>query len=199
MKSLVKMIVLAAIISLSGSCFAQCNVRCQAAFKFVVSHEDRNLTGVVSPEPFGGVARFGVNSHAHPEAIRAGFYRMSKLRALRYAQNLFYKQYWSKMDCDQIQDYHLAYRVADLAYNLGPIRATILLQRALNELGSNLVTKGYLGQDTIDALSNQPSSAVNVLLKVQAVGFYSRLARKHTVMRAWKAVWMARLAETEEV
>ena len=195
MKYLVKMIALFAIITLGSSCFAQCGVRCKAAFNFVVSHEDRNLTGVVSKEPFGGYARFGVNSHAHPEAVRAGFYRMSRVRALHYAQNLFYKQYWSKMFCDQIEDYRLAAKLADLAYNLGPIRATILLQRALNELGANLYAKGYFGGGTLYAVQALPSPAVNSLLKLQAAGFYTRLAKSHPVMRAWKQVWLDRLAE----
>lgn len=196
MKNLVKMIVLFAIITLGGSCFAQCDVRCKAAFNFVVSHEDRSLSGVVSREPFGGVARFGVNSHAHPEAVRAGFYRMSRTRALLYAQNLFYRGYWKPMFCDYIQDYRLAAKIVDLAYNLGPIRATILLQRALNTLGANLLDKGYFGIGTLEAVQNTSPEAIAVLVKVQAVGFYTRLARKNpTTCAKWKKVWLDRLAE----
>lgn len=198
MKSLVKMIVVLAVIALSGSCLAQCNVRCQAAFKFVVSHEDRGLTGVVTPEPFGGVARFGVNSHAHPKAITDGFYHMSRARALRYAQSMFYRGYWLKMHADEIANDRLAFRMVDLAYNLGPIRATILLQRALIQMGANyVVDKGFFGDDTTAALEAMPSPAVNALFKFQAIGFYTRLAKKYPVMRSWKAIWFARLAENE--
>src|SRR6266478_5322584 len=124
---------------LIGTAVAQttkCSETCETAFRFVVSHEDRNLSGVVSREPFGGIARFGVNSHAHPEAARAGFYyHMSRARALRYAENLFYKQYWLAVHGDEL-DSRLAVKLSDLAYNLGPVRATILLQRALNQMRS---------------------------------------------------------------
>ena len=197
MKNLVKMVVLLAIITLGGSCFAQCDVRCKAAFNFVVSHEDRNLTGVISPEPFGGVARFGVNSHAHPEAVRAGFYRMSRTRALQYAQNLFARQYWTSIHGDRIEDMRLAFRMVDLAYNLGPIRATILLQRALNQQGANLYDRGYFGEDTLYWANYLNPAQTVFLLKNQARTFYRRLADKYPVMRTWKGVWMERLAEPE--
>lgn len=196
MKNFTLFALLLTLVALGGSCFAQCNVRCETAFRFVVSHEDYHLSGVVSREPFGGYARFGVNSHAHPEAVRAGFYRMSRQRALRYAERLFYVGYWKPMHADQISSDRLAFKLVDLAYNLGPVRATILLQRALNLLGSDLYAKGYFGGGTMDALQNGPPQTVTMLVKYQAAGFYTRLSQKNPVAaKKWKQIWLDRLGE----
>jgi lysozyme family protein len=174
---------------------AQCNRACETAFDYVVSHEDRNLSGVVSKEPYGGVARFGVNSRAHPEAIRAGFYRMPRDRAFRYAENLFYRQYWTAIHGDNLQP-RLAMKLADLAYNLGPIRATILLQRALNQMGASLPDRGVFGDETVLAAVTFGSDPAVELLKLQAAGFYMRLAARHpSVFRAWRGIWLERTAE----
>jgi len=190
------LLALSVVVALLGTGYTQCSQKCKSAFEVVVRHEDHNMSGVVTKEPFGGVARFGVNSRAHPEAVHAGYYRMPRLRALRYAQSLFWRSYWLPIHGDEIRDDRLATKLADLAYNLGPVRATILLQRALNQLGSGLVARGYLGGDTLSALSNLPSPALLVLVKYQAAGFYTRLAHRHPAqMQAWKATWLNRLSD----
>jgi lysozyme family protein len=187
------------LVAFSGSALAQCSARCETAFKFVVSHEDRNLTGVIALEPQGGYARFGVNSRAHPEMIKLGFYsyKMGRTRALHYAENLFYKGYWKYIKGDDIQDKRLAFRMADLAYNLGPVRATILLQRALNQQGAMLFDRGYFGDDTLFWANQMQPERTVFLVKNQARGFYKRLAERYPVMRTWKGVWLDRLAEPE--
>jgi lysozyme family protein len=175
---------------------AQCSQRCKMAFEFVVKHEDRNLSGVVTREPFGGVARFGVNSHANPKAIRAGFYHMPRMQAYLYARRLFYKNYWRPIHGDEIRDERLAIKLADLSFNLGPVRATILLQRALNMQGAGLVAKGYFGSDTLEAINGTSPAASVVLVKYQAAGFYTRLARRHSLtMKKWRENWLARNME----
>jgi lysozyme family protein len=176
--------------------FSQCSQTCKNAFEIVIKHEDYSMSGIVSHEPFGGVARFGVNSRAHPEAVRAGFYEMSKAKALRYAERVFYRGYWKPMHLDEINNERLANKLADLSYNLGPVRATILLQRALNMQGADLTAKGYFGEDTLEAINNLSPTATVVLVKYQAAGFYTRLARRHIeVMRGWRTVWLARNME----
>lgn len=175
---------------------AQCSAECKEAFEFVVRHEDRNLSGIVTKEPFGGYARFGINSKANPQALHAGFYTMPRAKALRYAERLFYRGYWLPIHGDLIVNTRLAIKMADLAFNLGPLRATILLQRALNMQGANLLAKGFFGEDTLDAVNGlSPPATVN-LVKYQAAGFYTRLANRHLAqMRTWKKVWLERNEE----
>lgn len=176
--------------------FAQCSQTCKAAFETVVRHEDRNLSGVVANEPMGGVARFGINSRAHPKAVSDGFYSMPRIHALRYARSVFYHGYWKPLHLDEFNDERLATKMADLSYNVGPLRAAILLQRALNMQGANLVAKGYFGADTLEAVNASAPPATLVLVKYQAAGFYTRLANRHiTVMKQWKKNWLARNME----
>jgi lysozyme family protein len=187
---------LSVVLGIISTSSAQCSTQCKEAFQFVVRHEDSNLSGVVTKEPFGGIARFGVNSKAHPEAIYAGFYSMSRTRAYLYAQRLFYHGYWKPMHGDEIGNTRLAIKLADLAFNLGPVRATILLQRALNMQGFGLVAKGFFGVETLLALQDTSPDATVMLTKYQAAGFYTRLANRHLAqMRSWKRVWLERNEE----
>lgn len=155
----------------------RCDTACHQAFVFVVKHEDANLTGVVTPEPYGGFARFGINSRAHPEAIRAGFYIMPRSLALRYAERMFYRDYWLAMHADDMQDRRYANKIVDLAYNIGVGRATRLVAQVHN-------------MASVDA----PETEL-VLLKWRARLFYTRLAQRHSELRAWKHVWLARTEE----
>jgi lysozyme family protein len=123
---------------------------------------------------------------------------MNRKKALAYAQTLFYNGYWKAIHGDEIQDRKLAFRMADLAYNLGPLRATILLQRALNQQGAYVIAKGYFGADTLFYVNVYSYEKTTVLLKSQARGFYSRLAVQYPDMRTWKGVWLSRLSEAEE-
>jgi lysozyme family protein len=199
MKNLTRIALLFTLIALGGSCFAQCANRCQAAFRFVISHEDHNLSGVVTAEPLGGFARFGINSRANHKAVRDGFYKMKKARALAYAQELFYTNYWSPIHGDDVSDRKLAFRMADLSFNLGTVRATKLLQRALSQQGAYLpVGRGYFGYDTLFYANTLPPAKTVKLLKRQAHSFYVALADKYPAMRTWKGVWFDRLAEEEE-
>ena len=187
MKVLFRIVLL--VLSFACPSFAACNSICQQAFDFVVSHEDRHLTGVISREPLGGVARFGVNSRAHPEAVRDRFYRMSRVRALAYAQRLFYSGYWVPMRCDDIRDTRLAMKVADMAYSVGTGRATKLLKHSVAEFGVDPDI------DVMYSVNMFPADGVEMILKYQIVDFYTRMARKHVACRRWKKVWLARAME----
>ena len=198
MKDFTRFALVFTLIALGSSCFAQCSARCQSAFRFVISHEDRNLSGVVTAEPNGGYARFGINSKANHVAVRDGFYKMNRKRALAYAQGLFYSNYWEPIHGDDLSDRKLAFRMADLSFNLGCLRATILLQRAIDQQGVYVVPKGFFGYDTLWYANSMPPVRTTRLLKRQAHEFYVRLAEKYPVMNQWKGIWLERLAEEEE-
>lgn len=199
MKNWIKLLIFSVAVMFGNNAFAQCSARCQAAFRFVISHEDRNLSGVVTAEPLGGFARYGINSRANHAAVRDGFYQMNKKHALVYAQNLFYTNYWSPIRGDDISDRKLALRMADLSFNLGTVRATKLLQRAMAQQGAYLpIGRGYFGESTLFYANSLPSERTIKQLKRQAHTFYVGLAEKYPAMRKWQGVWLDRLAEVED-
>src|SRR4051812_43024513 len=94
----------------------------ELAFDYVMKSEDSALSGVVTKEPeimgldpdissptYGKpividrpLARFGINSHAHPEALAAGFYTMPHDEALAYAERVYKHGYWDRLQLDSV-------------------------------------------------------------------------------------------------
>jgi lysozyme family protein len=122
------------------------------AFAFVVSHEASKLSGELTHEPNGGLARFGVNSISNPEALADGFYEMPTDQTLKYAENVFVTRYWMPIMGGKITNQNVANRYADLAFNLGIREATLLFQRAANSICSSsqeIVCDGVPGPATV--------------------------------------------------
>ncbi len=102
------------------------------AFEWMIRHEDYNLLGLVTSEPNGGKARFGINSLFHPEALRDGFYEMERDHALEYAQTLYIKDYWNGRGFATISDQRLATKLFDMAVNMGNGGEMRVLQKTLD-------------------------------------------------------------------
>lgn len=135
----------------------------EQAFNYVMGSEDAQKTGKVTNEPvvtgidkdvssltYGKeivlarpVARFGINSHAHPEAVAAGFYKMDADSAYAYAQNIYKQMYWNPLQLDSIPDWAVGAKVLDIAINAGVREAGVLLQRAMNSAGRPVMDSNY--------------------------------------------------------
>lgn len=88
------------------------------AFDYMIQHEDYNLTGVVTDEPNGGKARFGINSVFHPEAVHDSFYEMEKDPALEYCRGIYLKDYWNGRGFAIIANQQIASKLFDMAVNM---------------------------------------------------------------------------------
>jgi lysozyme family protein len=104
----------------------------EPAFAFMIPHEDYNLTGVVTDEPGGGQARFGINSIAHPEAVTDGFFTMSRDAALAYAKDVYQRDYWNGRGLAAIANQQVASKLFDMAVNMGYGGMLGVLQRTLS-------------------------------------------------------------------
>lgn len=154
---------------------------------FTLSNEDTvPPSGKVVFEPNGGMARLGLNSKAHPEAVKAGFYTMSTPDALRYANQVYVDDYWRIVCGDQLISQLIASKWADLAFNASPHAATLIVQRALSDLGPHvppLVVDGMAGDHTIAVvntyLDDEKEEQLYGAIVSHAVGFYKELHILH--------------------
>ena len=152
----------------------------EAAFTFTLSHEDSQLSGVVTKDPTKthpeAVARFGVNSAAHPKALSDGFYTMDRDAALQYAADIFKYEYFAPIGGYQITDQAICNKFSDLAFNVGVKEATLIVQRACNALSLpgevGLQVDGKPGQKTIDAINKNMPSDLLAKIKYYACDFY---------------------------
>lgn len=174
----------------------------QKAWAFVLSNEDTvPPSGKLTREPNGGQARLGINSIAHPEALARGFYAMSLLDALEFAEDIFKYDYWSRIMGYNLENQIIASKLADLSFNESPHEATLLLQRAINALRGNeeLGADGHCGPKTIAAvntyLDDPDVEALYAAFVARAKDFYEGLRDTHPerYSAAVEAGWMTRL------
>lgn len=130
------------------------------AFYFTLGNEDESRSGIVTPEPCGGHARFGINSEAHPE-MPPEFWTMTPAEALPLAEDVYHRCYWNLCLLDYCADQSLANKILDTGFWLGPIaRASHWAQMAANALGATLVIDCHLGPKSWAAINALDSLAL---------------------------------------
>ncbi len=109
------------------------------------------------------------------------------LKALTDAQaGLIYRAlYWNKVHADEFKLQHLANIVCDFFVNSG-VHATILLQRIMNELGSQVAQDGVIGPASIQALNGLDQAEVYRRYKQGRISYYQELGQRFpTFLKGW--------------
>lgn len=168
------------------------------ALEYTLRNEDKDLSGVISAEPGGYQARYGINSHAHPEAVEAGLYDMSRDAALEWASATYRKLYFEPIGGFQIKYQIIANKFFDLAVNTGLTQATKIIQRAANSVSSGplnlgLQVDGKIGQRTIDAINQADPNELMVAIRDYGRQFYTDLARRTPADKQYLEGWLTRL------
>lgn len=165
------------------------------AFLFTMHNEDSSLSGVVTPEPNNGKARFGVNSVAHPEAITDGFYEMAKPEAWAYAFKIYLTDYWRPVQGDNITSQLLATKIADLAYDVNPMPMVKIVQRAANSVIGHveLTVDGVMGPKTLAQVNGLDSATLYNAIKGYAKEYYQDIVRAHPEYEKYLQGWLNRV------
>lgn len=164
-------------------------------FYFTMRNEDSSFSGVVTPEPKGAKARFGINSLAHPEAITDGFYTMSKAEAWAYAMRIYITQYWNVVEGDEIVPQLLANKIADLAFDMNPPEVVKITQRAANSLLGHVVLKvdGVMGPKTLEQVNGLDRTLLYDAIKSYARQRYQDIARANPEDQKYLNGWLRRV------
>lgn len=161
------------------------------AFNFVLDNEDSTRSGVVTKDPTDddpkAIARFGINSASHPEALAENFYSMPVEQALVWAEGLYKCYYWLPIKGNKIACQDISNKYMDLSVNSGVVEATKIVQRACNQV-LKLYVVGYLplmvdgicGSATSAALNQAHPEQLLPAIKDFASQFYRDVAfREH--------------------
>jgi len=156
-------------------------------FKFALERTLAFEGGYVNdPADPGGETKFGISARAHPGI---GIKALTRERA----GAIYYEDYWMRHGYGLLTDAGIAAKAFDLAVNLGPHRAHVLLQEAVNRTTSaRLTVDGAIGPETLDAVNGHPdASRLLAELKMGAIGHYTELAVKKG-MQKFLAGWIRR-------
>lgn len=95
---------------------------------------------------------------------------------------MLYRMYWwEKYRYWQISVQAVATKVFDMAVNMGPARAHMLVQQALAAAGQEVKVDGILGPKTMRAIAD--ASCILPAIRAEQAGFYRSLIARSTALR----------------
>ena len=106
-------------------------------------------------------------------------------------RQIYYQQYWLP-HCDPLPR-GLDYVYFDMAVNMGPTQATIILQRALN-----VADDGHFGVITMNAALRANVALVIEKIHDLKIAFYKEIERERPANRKFDRGWMSRVAHVQK-
>lgn len=108
----------------------------------------------------------------------------------------FYLYWWNRLKCDKISWQPVANKIFDMAVNMGPHQAGVLVQRAINNAAPGTVAvDGKIGPKTRAALNKLQPRIILPELRAEMRGFYERIAaRRPDRFRVYLNGWLNRAA-----
>lgn len=115
------------------------------------------------------------------------------------ALELYFSEFWTPHNIKNLRP-AVAIKVMDMAVNMGPRQAVIILQRSINLLNSRsagsttgLLLDGSLGPKTLSAAGGPHSArAVIAAIREQAGAFYVGLVAQNSDFKVFKEGWLNR-------
>lgn len=171
----------------------------QQAFAFMIPHEDFSGKGEVTPEPKGGKARYGINSIAHPDLEKMGFYTMPADQALVIAKGVYAVWYWRPIQGDMLSNQTIANKIFDMGVDMYWMRSVGLAQRSLNLLSKKPSTQwleedGVVGPVTRIAINDVDTDSFMTLYKQLLANYYKELVANDPADSEYLSGWLARAA-----
>lgn len=114
------------------------------------------------------------------------------------AAEIFFECWWQPGWYRKLSPELLAWKCFDIAVNTGPVRAALLLQKALVALGSNIPVDGAVGPLTLTAVQSatkaDAGAALLAALRKAQAAFYRGLAAQEPDFKTFLAGWLNRAA-----
>jgi lysozyme family protein len=108
------------------------------------------------------------------------------------AKLIYYRDFWESHLYRDFELIELAEKVFDLAVNVGPSKAHLLLQRALRAVGNPVKEDGVLGKITLTAVNSADSGELLAALRSEAAGYYRSIVAKNTSQNRFINGWLRR-------
>ncbi len=108
------------------------------------------------------------------------------------ARELYLREFWERGGYERIPHALVAAKVFDLAVNLGPHQAHLILQRALRACLLPVVEDGILGPITILAICRVDPDELLVAMRSEAAGVYRLIAALRKASGKFLNGWLNR-------
>lgn len=117
-----------------------------------------------------------------------------KNMTVEQARKLYRIHFWDKYNYDTIVDFTVAARAFDMTVNMGPRQTGKIIQRALNELGNNLVVDGKIGKNTFATINCTNPEMLMAEIRQAHAQFYLDLIAAKPKFEKYRRGWLRRAA-----
>jgi lysozyme family protein len=144
----------------------------------------RNEGGYVDhPNDPGGLTRYGITQRNYPDLDIKNLTR-------NQAIEIYFRDYWSKMNIVDISDENLTLQIFDMGVNAGIRTAIKIIQRIVKAKAD-----GIIGNKTISLINNYHGDLTD-LYKQERKKYYFSLARKKSELQVFLGGWLNRIDYT---
>lgn len=142
--------------------------------------------GIESDDPrdAGGHTRFGISKAAYPDVDIASLTRED-------AAAIYRRDYWERPKLDKLPAV-IAIKLFNVAVNIGPIPAVMMLQKALRILGADITVDGVVGTATLGAVGRYPADVIVAIICVQQGKHYESIIESKPSQRRFAGGWFRR-------
>lgn len=158
------------------------DIRFEKAVVLVLMNEGGYVN---DPDDPGGETNFGISKRSYPHL------NIEKLTRSE-AVEIYERDWWIGCNIRHIENDTLAFKVFDIAVNVGAKRAGKWLQQAVVIGGKNIAVDGIIGAATIKAANETDAAFLLIHFMHEAYNHYQKLAQKHPqyidgwINRLWK-------------
>lgn len=166
----------------------------QYAIKVILSHEGKYSN---DPKDPGGSTNFGITQRFLDDIIKEPSFDKRYVKDLteQDAIAIYRDFFWNKYQYAMIEALQIATKVFDMAVNMGPKQAHILLQRAINlmlNIRLRIKEDGIIGIHTIAAINNLNDEYFHEELRCICKKFYYNLVKEKPELSKFIDGWIAR-------
>lgn len=144
----------------------------------------------------GGATRYGITLNLyrdyHPSATKSDIQNLSETEAKR----IYKLAFWNLAPFEPIRSLRIATSLFDAACNSGIYEAALIVQRACNELESDLNVDGLIGKQTLAAINNSDATLLLNEFRKQREMFYEELVKEKPELREFLNDWLSRARNT---
>lgn len=109
-----------------------------------------------------------------------------------YIRQLAYRNFWVKMQCDELTDQNVAAKMFDYALNMGPGTSALILQRACRAAQHPVLEDGLIGPKTLAAANASRPDALLVAMRCEGAAIYRMIVARRPDQQAFIRGWLHR-------
>lgn len=144
----------------------------------------------------GGATKYGITKASYPSLDIANLTQPQ-------AVAIYKRDYWDRMDLDDVENKYVAAEVFDTAVNCGIGRAALIAQRACRYLGAHIDVDGVVGpftRSTLNQLARKNAFALVMALNMFQGIWYATIEEANPqAFEQFSAGWMQRLRMPPEL